>query len=262
MKHTHTLRLAALALAGALILIPPARAGFDEGMAAYQRGDYATALKEWRPLAEQGDATAQYNLGVMYRNGQGVPQDYKEAVKWYRMAAEQGHAFAQNNLGVMYDNGLGVTEDKVLAYALYNLSAAADSSPNNKAQQNRDRMAEKLTKAELMEGQALTRELAKPGNFAKALDAYLAKTAKKAGERAAQERKEAQKIAARAQPPAATNDPFPPRPDKVAGRVSCSTRCVNADCWRTYDDGRKVKFRAKQKWNPFDGRFEWDAGPC
>ena len=58
------------------------------------------------------------------------------------------------------------------------------------------------------------------------------------------------------------DDPYPPAPAKVPGRVSCSTRCVNADCWRTYDDGRKVKFRAKQKWNPFDNRFEWDAGPC
>ncbi len=65
-------------------------AGFDEGMAVYERGDYATALEEWLPLANGGDASAGYNLGVMYDHGQGVPQDYAEAVKWYRLAAERG----------------------------------------------------------------------------------------------------------------------------------------------------------------------------
>ena len=63
---------------------------FDKGLKAAQAGDFQTALQEWRPLAEQGYASAQYNLGQMYRNGQGVPQDDAEAVKWYRLAAEQG----------------------------------------------------------------------------------------------------------------------------------------------------------------------------
>ena len=53
-----------------------AEAGFDEGVAAFKRGDYATALREWRPLAEQGDADTQFNLALMYRKGEGVPQDY------------------------------------------------------------------------------------------------------------------------------------------------------------------------------------------
>ncbi|HUS98544.1 MAG TPA: sel1 repeat family protein, partial [Hyphomicrobiaceae bacterium] len=67
-------------------------------MAAHQRGDYATALKFWRPLAEQGNAAAQYRLGLIYANGRGMPQDNAEAVKWYGMAAEQGDAEAQLNL--------------------------------------------------------------------------------------------------------------------------------------------------------------------
>ena len=79
-------------------------ADFQKGLAAHQRGDFATALREWTPLAEQGDAPAQFNLGLMYDNGQGVPQDDKTAVKWYRLAAEQGVAVAQFNLGFMYDN--------------------------------------------------------------------------------------------------------------------------------------------------------------
>lgn len=89
---------------------------FEEGFTAAQRGDYATAYRLWLPLANQGNASAQFNLGVMYDNGQGVPQDYAEAVKWYRKAAAQGDAQAQNNLGVRYDNGQGVPQDYVQAH--------------------------------------------------------------------------------------------------------------------------------------------------
>ena len=78
---------------------------FDEGFAAYQREDYVTALKEWRSLAEQGNAAAQCNLGMMYQCGQGVAQDSKEAATWYRKAAEQGYADAQYKLGVVYSHG-------------------------------------------------------------------------------------------------------------------------------------------------------------
>ncbi len=88
-------KLAGLALIAALYggftlgLTAPAWAGWDEGVAAYERGDYATALREWRPLAEQGDADAQHNLGVLYRNGQGVPQDYVQAHMWLNLAASR-----------------------------------------------------------------------------------------------------------------------------------------------------------------------------
>ncbi len=73
-----------------LLLATPAWAGIDEGLAAHKRGDYATALREFRSLAELGDAVAQYSLGLMYYHGRGVPQDYAEAAKWYRKAAERG----------------------------------------------------------------------------------------------------------------------------------------------------------------------------
>ena len=98
-------------------------ADFQKGLAAVQRGDFATALREWTPLAEQGDASAQFNLGLMYNNGRGVPQDDKTAVKWYALAAEQGDADAQYNLGVMYDNGEGVPQDDKTAVKWWTLAA-------------------------------------------------------------------------------------------------------------------------------------------
>ena len=106
-----------------------AHADFQAGLDAYNQGDYATALKEWRPLAEQGDATAQFNLGVMYNFGQGVPQDYQEAVRWYRLAAEQGYAPAQFNLGFLYDKSLGVPQDYAQAREWY-LKAAEQGGPH------------------------------------------------------------------------------------------------------------------------------------
>src|SRR5674476_1660187 len=72
------------------------RAGpLEDGITAYRSGDYATALRILRPLAEQGNAAAQFNLGSMYAHGQGVTQDYREVVKWYRLGAEQGSSTAQ-----------------------------------------------------------------------------------------------------------------------------------------------------------------------
>ncbi len=82
-----------------------------KGFEAFERVDYEMALREWRPLAEQGDAKAQVSLGTLYIKGQGVSQDYVGAAKWYRKAAEQGDAFAQALLGSMYAHGQGVPQD-------------------------------------------------------------------------------------------------------------------------------------------------------
>ncbi len=102
--------IAALGAGFTLGLTAPAGAGFDDGVAAAKRGDYATALSKFRPLAEQGDAKAQWALGVMYERGLGAPQEYAKAVKWYRKAAEQGVAEAQYILGFMYRKGRGVPQ--------------------------------------------------------------------------------------------------------------------------------------------------------
>jgi TPR repeat protein len=97
---------------------------FDDARAAYYDGDYATAFKLIKPLAEQGDASAQFNLGVMYAKGEGVIENDKKAVKWFRLAAEQGDAEAQNNLGTMYHNGEGVLQDNKKAHMWYNIARA------------------------------------------------------------------------------------------------------------------------------------------
>jgi TPR repeat protein len=134
----------------------PAVAGpLEDADAAYEKGDFAPALRLWRPLADQGHADAQYNLAFMYANGKGVPQDYTSAVSWYRKAAEQGNARAQASLGYMFSIGRGVPRDYVQAHKWFNLSAAQG---NAVAAKNRDDIAAKMKPAQIAEAQKLARE--------------------------------------------------------------------------------------------------------
>lgn len=96
-----------------------AYADFKKGVACYRSGDYSCALREYKAAAKQGEAPSQYNLGLMYNNGQGVRQDYAKGMKWYRKAAGQGHANAQFNLGTMYEYGQGVRQNKKTAKEWY-----------------------------------------------------------------------------------------------------------------------------------------------
>ncbi len=119
------MRAALLALVLSLGMAAPTLAGpLQDGVAAAQRGDYATALQLWRPLAVHGNDAAQFDLGLMYDHGRGVPQNDAEAAKWYRLAAAQGNADAQNNLGVMYAHGRGVPQNDAAAVKWYRLAAA------------------------------------------------------------------------------------------------------------------------------------------
>jgi uncharacterized protein len=120
-KLTATLCLTIAVLLGSAGM--SASADFAKGMTAFKSGDYATALREFRPLAEQGHAKSQFNLGWMYEKGQGVPKNDKTAMKWYKLAAKQGVAFAQFNLGWMYDQGQGVPKNHKTAVKWYRLAA-------------------------------------------------------------------------------------------------------------------------------------------
>ena len=169
----------------------PAWADFQAGMDANNRGDYTTALHEWRPLAEQGDPLAQYHLGVLYRKGRGVPQDdvqarqwyekaagqgqakaqfnlgtlyfngegvqknYQQALRWFRLAADQGEAVAQTKIAIMYEEGQGVSQDMVQAHKWYILATMNGDKP---AAQLRDAIANQMTPAQIAEAQELARE--------------------------------------------------------------------------------------------------------
>ena len=171
---------------------------FEDAMAAIERGDYTTAFRLMKPLAEQGEAEAQFhlgvmytigkgvprdytggvkwfrrsaeqgnvdaqsNLGVLYSSGKGVPRDYAEAVKWFRRSAEQGFVDAQFNLGVHYASGIGIPQDYVSAHMWYNLAASRYSASEGKyqkeAKKSRDRVASKMTPAQIAEAQRMARE--------------------------------------------------------------------------------------------------------
>lgn len=91
-----------------MLHISAARAGaFEEGLAAALMGDYGRAFSLFQPLAREGDARAQFNLGVLYERGQSAVPNFSKTALWYRLSAEKGHAGAQTNLGALYENGQG-----------------------------------------------------------------------------------------------------------------------------------------------------------
>lgn len=105
------------------LLVSPAQAGLEEGLAAYQAGNPELAAKEFRAAAEKGDANCQFNLALMYEQGMGVVKGEKEAVVWYRKSAELGNSNAQFNLGVLYEKGRGTKVDFALANQWYRKAA-------------------------------------------------------------------------------------------------------------------------------------------
>ena len=188
-----TFRALLFAAVGTVAFSAPALAQttFDQGVAAYDRGDFAAALATFRSLAEQGDPVAQYNLGIMYDRGTGVPENDAEALKWYRLAADQNYSSAELNLGLLHYEGRGVPRnldeavkwyrraaDKGVAEALFNLGAMyangegvprsyVDSYKwltlsinrgNAAAGELRDLVGNMLTQAEIAEGERLAAE--------------------------------------------------------------------------------------------------------
>jgi TPR repeat protein len=112
----------------------------------------AEAVKWYRKAADQGHAAAQYNLALMYANGEGVPENDAEAVKWFRKAAEQGDADAQHNLGYMYANGEGVPENDIRAYVWWSM---AKTQGDTDAATNIDILKPQMTPQQIADGQAL-----------------------------------------------------------------------------------------------------------
>ena len=131
MQRKHRLkRIALLALLLPCIVNVTAHAAFNEGRDALENGDYATALIELQPLADQGHSAAQVLLGEMYLTGRGTPQDDQRALQWFRKAAAQGEAIAENNVGVMYQGGRGgLPQDDGQAVAWYRKAADQGFAP-------------------------------------------------------------------------------------------------------------------------------------
>ena len=157
-------------------------ADFQKGNEAFKKKDYETALREWRPLAEQGHAEAQYWLGVMYGRGQAVPQNHKIALKWWKLAAEEGHAWAMIHLGASYRFGKGVPKNLVYAYMWYDIAASqgheialgnredvvkemtrsiANRWSTNQAPGNRHGIAKEMTPSQIGKAQELAAECVK-----------------------------------------------------------------------------------------------------
>jgi uncharacterized protein len=121
--------------------------------AAYYQGDYATAAKGFQILADRGNARAQFFLGEMYLNGNGIKRDYAQALRWARAAAEQGSAEAQYTLGGMYELGQGVPQDYVQAHVWYGLSASSgdEQAIRKRAALETTMAAEQMEEARLRE---------------------------------------------------------------------------------------------------------------
>jgi uncharacterized protein len=169
------------------VVVPVMAASLEDAVIAYRRADYATAFQVYHVLADQGLAVAQFNLGLMYANGQGVSKDeseamkwyrlaadqgrsdaqyqlghlsyqqneYAEAAKWFRLAAEQGRPDAQSNLGVMYAEGEGVPRDDIQALMWFTLAAAQN---HKDAIENRDNALSSMTADQIAAAKKLARE--------------------------------------------------------------------------------------------------------
>lgn len=217
--------------------------------------DHREAARWYRMAADQGNADALNSLGNLHEQGAGgMRQDYAEAARLYEAAARQGDSYGQLNLARMYREGLGVASDAVMAYGWINLAASAES-PHPDAADERNAMAQYMPKSLIAEGQRLAREW-KPGT---SLGKSKLKPVDVAPLAAAWNVKVSK---ASAKPSDQLVGQYPVRPEAKPGLTSCNTRCVNADCYRTYGDGRKVHFQARQKWNPFNNQFDWDSGSC
>ena len=147
--------LAILTLVGATM----ARAStFDDAVAAKQRGDFSGGLSQFRQLASEGDAAAQFELSLLYLNGKGVTQNSKESMYWLKQAAVRGYLPGQSNLGVAFNRGRYLPQDGVKAYIWSSMAAGSGDSVS---MTNRDVAARKLTPPQLELAKALALECKK-----------------------------------------------------------------------------------------------------
>lgn len=191
-----------------------------------READEANQTKQLRREAEQGNAQAQFQLGTKYSLGEEVAKDDAEALKWLRRSADQGFPRAQLMIGIGYASGrYGLTKNSVEAKKW--LQKASANRTDAWAQGSAETFL-----AELYGINSAKNSVASLNNLT------------------------------REKPIAQNNDPYPQRPDKQPGAVACRTNCINADCYRTYGDGRKVRFQAKRIFDPLNNQWKYDSGGC
>ena len=140
-----------------------ALADFEDGWDAYQSGEFGIAYSEWLPLAEEGHSGAQLNIGVMYRKGEGVPQDPEKAFHWFSRAAEAGDSAAQYNIAILYRDGLGTGKDEAAALEWFRKSAEQGNS-FGQLQLGLDQLYGRTAEQDLKSGILLINRAAEAGN--------------------------------------------------------------------------------------------------
>ncbi len=125
---------------------------YDNALSSLHRGAYESAQEQFMALAERGHAGAQFELGLMFHRGIGLPQNYEHALKWYRLAASGGDARARNNLGVMYRDGQGVKRSNNIAYMWFSLTASTD---DGLGRDNLERLSNNMSSHDILHSQQL-----------------------------------------------------------------------------------------------------------
>ena len=153
-------RVVSLTFAMTMLLCGAVKAGDVEDCRnpeALLKGDSAWVVSACRHLADQGDAHAQFALGIVYNRGYGVQRNYAEAMRWFRRAADQGDAGAQYNLAFLYETGRGVRKDLVRAYMWFDLAGRSAETPAHQgyAIQYRDSVASKMTPDQIAKAKKL-----------------------------------------------------------------------------------------------------------
>ena len=245
---------------------------------AYLEGDgvsiqFSKAEKYLKQAAEAGDRDAQFQIGYEYSTGEHFKKNDDQFFYWTQKSANQDHEVAQYNLSVAYANGRGVKKN--YAWSAYWRAKSAAHNYSS-ALENMSGLLDKLNKYYVLNSSYIYEEtdtkskkvnkIAK-GDLLYRLGTYqgwLEVVSSKGYHLGYVQNNDVTDKALRtySSSSASSSSPFPARPAKVAGRVSCNTRCINSTCWRTFDDGRQVKFQAQRKYNAFSGEFEWDSGSC
>lgn len=213
-------------------------AGIETLYAVETDAEKERAFRWTAEKARGGDVVAQLNLGVAYAKGIGAKQNLGSAMVWFARAAQQGQETAEKNI-------------KLLLPLLPELTVVASSANLRQGSGSDTKVIGKVA------GRSTVYQLDSPSDGwipVYAPQHHVFGIISSGLVRAKGEAVETSKETALT--------PWPPRPAREANVTRCNTRCLNGDCYRTYSDGRKVRFQAKQEWNPFDNKFEWDSGGC